>query len=100
MFAEIESINEKEVYLWSLIHEIGLMVRSSATCYGVKCIRFGPYSLEDGLLRNHWSLQNIINGINKVKRDFQNSEKSQLLNPPASLIDVSKPLQLESGKLY
>ena len=63
IISEIQCINEYETYLKSLIHEIGAKLRSTAHCTGIQCIRHSYFTLENALLRKHWTLQHIITNM-------------------------------------
>ncbi|KAJ6635561.1 Mitochondrial mRNA pseudouridine synthase Trub2 [Pseudolycoriella hygida] len=60
---EIHAINEDTAYLGQLIQEIGLQLRSVAHCTGIRCIRYGHFTVEDSLLRGNWHLQNILSNM-------------------------------------
>lgn len=60
---EVHAINENENYLATLIHEIGIELKSTAHCTGIQCIRFGHFSIEKSLLRRHWNLQGVLSNI-------------------------------------
>ncbi|KAK3911972.1 Mitochondrial mRNA pseudouridine synthase Trub2 [Frankliniella fusca] len=60
---EVASINEKEHHLLEIIHTIGLKVRSAARCNSIKCIRYGPFTLEHTLLQHSWKVENIASNI-------------------------------------
>ncbi|EFA03912.2 pseudouridylate synthase TRUB2, mitochondrial [Tribolium castaneum] len=60
---EIQCINEYETYLRSLIHEIGMKLHSSAHCTAIQCIRHSYFTVENALLRKHWTLQDIITNM-------------------------------------
>ncbi|XP_063233676.1 pseudouridylate synthase TRUB2, mitochondrial isoform X2 [Bacillus rossius redtenbacheri] len=57
---EIQCINEYEMYLKTLVHELGLQLRSAATCAAVQCIRYGHLTTQHALLRRHWRLQHVL----------------------------------------
>nr|CAG4643389.1 EOG090X0AGI [Ilyocryptus agilis] len=54
---ELHCINESEKYLSTLIHDLGLALKSTAVCQQIRCIRYSCFTVEDALLRKHWSLQ-------------------------------------------
>lgn len=60
---ELHAINENEPYMCELIHEIGLQLHSVAHCTGLRCIRFGQFSVDDSLLRRDWTLQSVITNM-------------------------------------
>lgn len=60
---ELHTINEHEMYLKTLIHEIGVKMRSTAHCTGIQCIRHSCFTLDNALLRKHWTMQHILTNI-------------------------------------
>ncbi|XP_055548377.1 pseudouridylate synthase TRUB2, mitochondrial [Wyeomyia smithii] len=60
---EIHAIDETEAYMGTLIHEIGLSLKSVAYCVSIRCIRHGHFELEYSLLRNDWNLQSILSSM-------------------------------------
>ncbi|KAF5284070.1 hypothetical protein FQA39_LY17119 [Lamprigera yunnana] len=72
---EIHCINEYEMYLKSIIHEIGIKLHSTANCTGIQCIRHSYFNLDNALLRRHWTLQHIISNLdecNTIIKKHQN----------------------------
>ncbi|KAG8278615.1 tRNA pseudouridine synthase 2 [Homalodisca vitripennis] len=86
---EIHSTNEHEIYLKSLINEIGIKMHTNAVCTGLRCVRHAFFTIHNALLRKHWTLQHVITNIQDNKRilqdnpDFYSSILSQarLQNP-------------------
>ncbi|KAK9874870.1 hypothetical protein WA026_005684 [Henosepilachna vigintioctopunctata] len=77
---EIQCINENEMYLKSIIHEIGMKLHSSAHCTGLQCIRHSCFSLDDALLRKHWTLQDIVTNMercNKIIKENKMDKKQE-----------------------
>ncbi|CAL4251413.1 unnamed protein product, partial [Meganyctiphanes norvegica] len=66
---EVSCINEDGDYLTLVIHEIGMMLKTNATCTKIRCIRYGPWTLRHALLRKHWTVEHIIDSINN-SREF------------------------------
>ncbi|XP_059619426.1 pseudouridylate synthase TRUB2, mitochondrial [Phlebotomus argentipes] len=62
---EIHSLNENENYLASLIHDIGLELRTVAYCSSIRCIRSGHFCVEDSLLRRNWTLSPVLENLQK-----------------------------------
>ncbi|KAE8744304.1 hypothetical protein FOCC_FOCC009027 [Frankliniella occidentalis] len=60
---EVACINEREDQLMGLIHTIGLKVKSAARCNSIKCIRYGPFTLEHALLQHQWKVDKIASNI-------------------------------------
>lgn len=54
---EIHCINENEAYFTQFVHDLGLALRTNAVCEQIRCIRYGCFTVEDALLRKHWSLE-------------------------------------------
>lgn len=62
---EIHCVNESEEYMGMLVHEIALDMKSVAHCTGIRCIRYGHFSLGDSVLRHQWNLQSLINSMSQ-----------------------------------
>lgn len=60
---EVDTINENEEYLCTLIQEIGIQMRSVAHCTGLRCVRHGHFGVEQSLLRGHWRLQSVLSNL-------------------------------------
>ena len=71
-FAEIHSINEHCDYFTNMIHDIGLQLRSTAICTGIRRLRYGHFDTSHALLRQHWNLEDIIDNMR---------QNSKLLKP-------------------
>nr|CAG4651194.1 EOG090X0AGI [Simocephalus serrulatus] len=56
---EIHCVNENEDYFSQFIHDLGLSLRTNAVCEQIRCIRYGCFTVEDALLRKHWSLEHL-----------------------------------------
>ncbi|XP_026727474.1 mitochondrial mRNA pseudouridine synthase Trub2 [Trichoplusia ni] len=81
---EIQSVNEYEKYLWTLVHDIGVQLRSTAHCIGVNCIRQGKFDLELALLRKHWQLEYIADNMNQCSQLLEENE--HLLQPESAVL--------------
>lgn len=79
---ELHAINETEAYIATLIHEIGLHLKSVAHCVGIRCIRHGHFDLEHSLLRGDWSLQNILTSMAYSNKLFK--QHPEMLQQPNS----------------
>ncbi|XP_066595153.1 pseudouridylate synthase TRUB2, mitochondrial [Prorops nasuta] len=64
---EVVCINENENYLASLIHNIGIELRATATCSQIQCTKFGLFDLNLAMLKKHWNLQNIYNNMQQTE---------------------------------
>ncbi|KAI4459447.1 pseudouridine synthase-related [Holotrichia oblita] len=65
---EIQCINEYEMYLKSLIHDIGMKMNSSAHCISLQCIRHSYFTLDHALLHRQWNLQNILKNMEQCAK--------------------------------
>lgn len=50
-------------YLASLIHELGIKLKTSAVTSGIRILRFGYFDLTSALLYKHCTLENLIQNI-------------------------------------
>ncbi|XP_055382993.1 pseudouridylate synthase TRUB2, mitochondrial [Condylostylus longicornis] len=71
---EIHAINETQSYLATLIHEIGIELKSVAHCCNLQCIRHGNFNVNDTLLRKDWHLQNIIDNMHHCRKLIESNE--------------------------
>ncbi|KAK1334091.1 hypothetical protein QTO34_005091 [Cnephaeus nilssonii] len=60
---EVQCMNETQKQLRSLVHEIGLELKTTAVCSHVRRTRDGFFTLDDALLRTQWDLYSIQNAI-------------------------------------
>lgn len=76
---EVHAINESEMYLAALIHDLALEVRTVAHCTAIRCIRVGQYRVEDSLLRHGWKLPGVVKNLreNRKKITFRKSVNIQ-----------------------
>jgi tRNA U55 pseudouridine synthase TruB len=70
----VQCINEHEVYLKTLVHDIGMQLHSVATCTSMQCIRYDSFTLEHALLRKHWTLQHLMDSMAESSRLLRESE--------------------------
>lgn len=64
---EVHTLYEKASYLMLLLHDLGILLKSSAVCTQVRRIRYGHFTLEHALLRKFWTLENILENIQFCK---------------------------------
>lgn len=69
---EIHAINETEEFLAMLLHDIALELKSVAHTTGISCIRFGPFTLDNSLMRRHWNLKGALHSIHDCKQVLEN----------------------------
>merc|ERR1711972_1239773 len=60
---EVNCVNETENYFTELVHDIGIKLKTNATCTQLTCTRFGFFHSEHALLRRCWNAQHIINNM-------------------------------------
>ncbi|VVC87014.1 pseudouridylate synthase TRUB2, mitochondrial [Leptidea sinapis] len=81
---EIQAINEYEKFLWTLVHDLGVQLKTSAYCTGVQCIRQGWFNLEHALLRKHWKLEHFIDNM-ELCHEVLEKHDNMLNNKAANL---------------
>lgn len=42
-------------------------MKTNATASKIRCIRYGPLTVDDALLRKHWRLEHIIDNIEYIR---------------------------------
>ncbi|XP_011879289.1 PREDICTED: probable tRNA pseudouridine synthase 2 [Vollenhovia emeryi] len=60
---EIVCVNEDSMYLKTVVHELGLQLRSVATCTQIQCFRYALFDLNHALMTKHWELENFCDNI-------------------------------------
>ena len=84
VYIEVHAANESCTYLLKLIHEIGLELRSSAVCTGLRRLRYGHFTLTHALLMKHCDVRSIAENIEFCQpvitqlRQTQHSEVIQM----------------------
>ncbi|KAM3622320.1 uncharacterized protein V6R79_023133 [Siganus canaliculatus] len=73
---EVQCLNETQRYLRKVVHEIGLELRSTAACNGVRRTRDGPFSLQDALTRQHWTASDVMQAIRQYHSKKKLSHKA------------------------
>lgn len=71
---EVQCVNEYEMYLKALIHEIGIKLHSAAHCIGIQCIRHSYFNLDNALLQKHWTLQHIFYNMEECRKIINEHE--------------------------
>lgn len=75
LHTEVQCLNETQKYLRKIVHEIGLELRSTAVCKGVRRTRDGCFTLQDALTRNHWTASDIRGAIQQYHSTKKNKKK-------------------------
>ncbi|XP_054473271.1 mitochondrial mRNA pseudouridine synthase TRUB2 [Anoplopoma fimbria] len=73
---EVQCLNETQKYLCKVVHEIGLELRSTAVCKGVRRTRDGPFTLQDALIHHHWTANDVLQAIRKYHSYKKNQKYS------------------------
>lgn len=73
VLTEVQCLNETQKYLRKVIHEIGLELRSTAVCKGVRRTRDGPFILQEALIHHHWTVTDIMQAV----RHYHSSKKNK-----------------------
>ncbi|XP_013418638.1 mitochondrial mRNA pseudouridine synthase TRUB2 [Lingula anatina] len=64
---EVHSVNEDMMYLAKLIHDIGMSAKTTATCTGIRRVRYGNFTLDHALLIKNFDIENILENISLCK---------------------------------
>lgn len=65
---EMTVLNEKEDFLVGFIHDFGIRLHTAAVTTKIRCIKYGPFTLDMALLPKHYDPENIINNTIKTKK--------------------------------
>lgn len=60
---EVQTANEEEEFIGSLVHGLGLRSRTTAAISTLNCIRYGYFTMEKALLPKYWTVEHVINNI-------------------------------------
>ncbi|XP_069546838.1 pseudouridylate synthase TRUB2, mitochondrial [Brachyistius frenatus] len=74
---EVQCLNETQKYLRKVVHEIGLELRSTAVCKGVRRTRDGLFSLQDALTHRHWTAADVMQAIQQYHSTKKNKKRSR-----------------------
>ncbi|XP_012538291.1 mitochondrial mRNA pseudouridine synthase Trub2 [Monomorium pharaonis] len=86
---EIVCINEDDMYLKTLIHDLGMQLHSVATCTQIQCFKYALFDLNLALLKKHWELENICNNIDQC---------NTVINQNRDLLEQDNPILTERSK--
>ncbi|XP_011640711.1 mitochondrial mRNA pseudouridine synthase Trub2 [Pogonomyrmex barbatus] len=87
---EIVCINENDMYLKTLVHDLGMQLHSVATCTQIQCFRYALFNLNHALLKKHWALQNFCNNIEQC---------SAIIKENSYLLEQENPILTEKDKM-
>ncbi|XP_074502300.1 pseudouridylate synthase TRUB2, mitochondrial [Sebastes fasciatus] len=81
---EVQCLNETQKYLRKVVHEIGLELRSTAACKGVRRTRDGPFTLQDALTHHHWTASDVTQAIRQYHSSKKKKRSPTQIKQPAS----------------
>lgn len=74
---EVQCLNETQKYLRKIVHEVGLELRSTAVCKGVRRTRDGLFTLQDALTHNHWTAADVMQAIQQYHSTKKKKKRSR-----------------------
>lgn len=77
-------LNDTQKYLRRIVHEIGLELRSTAMCTGVRRTRDGPFTLKDALIRQQWNASDVMRAVSQY-----HASKERNKSPPTQINHTS-----------
>ncbi|XP_041836331.1 mitochondrial mRNA pseudouridine synthase TRUB2 [Melanotaenia boesemani] len=96
---EVQCLNETQKYLRKVVHEIGLELRSTAVCKGVRRTRDGHFTLQDSLIHRHWSAADIMQAIQQYHSSTKTRKHSKLqIDEPALQAERSNSSESTAGQ--
>ncbi|KAM4740555.1 pseudouridylate synthase TRUB2, mitochondrial [Anableps anableps] len=91
---EVQCLNETQKYLRKVVHEMGLELRSTAVCKGVRRTRDGPFILQDALTRHHWTAADVLQAIQQYRSKKRSKKRSRTLTDKAVLQTSEETLKV------
>ena len=82
------------MYLKSIIHELGMEMKSTATCSHIHCFQYGIFNVEHTLLSKSWNLRSILENIESCDKLLRNNtflleqEHPNLIAPQNADLDL------------
>ncbi|XP_008283877.1 pseudouridylate synthase TRUB2, mitochondrial [Stegastes partitus] len=95
---EVQCLNESQKYLRKVVHEIGLELRSTAVCTGVRRTRDGFFTLQDALTRNHWTAADITQAIRQYHASKKNRKSPMKKLPSKTSEDMTAARRNEANE--
>uniref|UniRef100_A0A8C3G2K5 TruB pseudouridine (psi) synthase family member 2 n=1 Tax=Cyclopterus lumpus TaxID=8103 RepID=A0A8C3G2K5_CYCLU len=90
---EVQCLNETQKYLRKFVHEIGLELRSTAACKGVRRTRDGPFTLQNALIHHQWTASDVVQAIGQYhskKKDPHTQIKNPAFQPTEGSTTTTK----------
>ena len=75
----IQTANEEEEFIGTLVHGLGLRSKSTAAIVTLNCIRYGYFTLDNALLPKYWTAERVINNITA----YQHLTTEEKISPTA-----------------
>ncbi|XP_043254114.1 mitochondrial mRNA pseudouridine synthase Trub2 [Colletes gigas] len=94
---EIVCINEDEMYLKTIVHDVGIRLHSTATCTQINCLQDGLFNADIALLKKHWTLYDILSNMQMCHRIIQKN-KSVLYKGSPTLMEYDTDNVAKSQK--
>ncbi|XP_051931459.1 mitochondrial mRNA pseudouridine synthase TRUB2 [Hippocampus zosterae] len=88
---EVQCLNETQKYLRKVVHEIGLELRSTAVCKGVRRTRDGTFTLQDALNRHQWTPADVTRAV----RQYHAARKNRLSSRSKTVMTNARSNQEE-----
>ncbi|CAK9812697.1 Pseudouridylate synthase TRUB2, mitochondrial [Anthophora quadrimaculata] len=85
---EIVCTQEYDMYLKTVIHDIGMKLHTNATCIQIQCVQDGVFNINDALLPKHWTLDNIVHNM-QICQDVINKNPNLLKPESAALAEYN-----------
>ena len=60
---ELLTVNEEEEFIGTLVHGLGLKMRSTACISSLRCTRYGYFNVDKALLEKNLTVEKVINNI-------------------------------------
>jgi len=60
---QLVAVNEEEEFIGTLVHGLGLKMKSTACISSLRCVRYGYFKVENALLDKEWTVEGVINNI-------------------------------------
>lgn len=79
LISEVQCANEYEKYLQTLIHDIGIQLRTVSHCTAIQCVRYGKFTTEHAVLKKYWNLEYILESITKCRNIIESHK--EILRP-------------------
>ncbi|KAK6319448.1 hypothetical protein J4Q44_G00106590 [Coregonus suidteri] len=65
---KVQCLNETQRYLCRILHDVGLELRSTAVCKGVRRTRDGSFTVQHALTHQHWTAPDVIQAIQQSRK--------------------------------